>query len=270
MTIHLPLLLLSLTAPGRAPAQAAPTRAAKDAARVQRAISDSGAAYRKLRSYSGRFQRTNRYQPTNPVEVQSGEIRWALPNRLWMRTQIKSNGKTYSRRAVSDGRFVYTTDSRVGGGFTKRPIGGASGVSDIATMILAVEPRWTMDMAWIMAGLDPLDSPAIVRITSPPSSPTLAMELRHRITSLQGSEAGIITLSDPMKMTFLFGASKLLRETTSQHPAPDNTRSTEKHWDIRLNPTLPATLFRFKPAPGARQVERLEPPGPTQALLSQP
>lgn len=230
-----------------------------DAERASRALAQSTAAYNKLRSYSGRFQMVN------PSEVQSGEIRWALPNKLSMRMETKSKSGTYTLRAVSDGRFIHIADSRLRGNFIKRPVGGSGlvGAADIGSMLMALNSESMMYMAVMMGGLDPLEGSRAVRITSAPSSPTpgltLALEVRHEVASAQdGATELTTTLSDPTKMSFRFGPDKLLRELSMQLPAPDNTRATEKHWDIRANPKLPVETFRFKPAPGAKQVASLD------------
>lgn len=232
-----------------------------DAERASRVLAQSTAAYNKLRSYSGRFQMVN------PFEVQSGEIRWALPNKLSMRMETKSKSGTYTLRAVSDGRFIYIADSRLRGNFIKRPVGSAAGsatgAADIGSMITALNSESMMYMAVMMSGLDPLEGSRAVRITSPAKSPTpgltLALEVRHEVSSMEGGATEMTTeLSDPTKMSFRFGPDKLLREFSMQLAAPNNTRATEKHWDIRANPKLPASTFRFKPAPGTRQVQSLD------------
>ena len=258
-SILLLLLAAALAEQGLALAQGAPPVARSDAARASKALSDSSAAYKRLRSYSGRFQMVN------PFEVQSGEIRWALPNRLSMRMETRSKRGTYTLRAVSDGRFIYIADSRLRGNFIKQPAGGgatgAMGAANIGSMITALNVESMMVMAALMSGLDPLEGVGAVRITSSPQSPTLALEARYNVSSAQdGATEMTTTLSEPDRMTFRFGADKLLRELTIQQPAPQNTRATEKHWDIRHNPTLPASTFKWKPAPGARQVQSLEAP----------
>jgi len=260
MTIHFfGLALASLALIPAASCWAQGTPASSDAVRAARILAQSTAAYKRLRSYSGRFQMVN------PSEVQSGEIRWALPNKLSMRMETRSKSGTYTLRAVSDGRFITIADSRLRGNFIKQPVGGAAegatGAADIGSMLIALNAESMMYMAVMMSGLDPLEGSGAVRITSSPNSPTLALEVRHEVGSIQGGQTEMkITLSDPTKMTFRFGPDKLLRELSMQQSAPDNARATEKHWDIRLNPTLPASTFQFKPAPGARQVPSLEPP----------
>ena len=239
--------------PASSGAQSTPP--SKDAVRARGVLAQSMTAYKKLRSYSGRFQMAN------PNEVQSGEIRWAFPNKLSMRMETKSKRGTYTLRAVSDGRFITIADSRLRGNFIKRPVGGSglTGAADIGSMITSLNAESMMYMAVMMSGIDTLEGSGAVRITSSVNSPTLALEVRHEVASAEGGATELTTtLSDPTKMIFRFGADRLLRELTMQLPAPDNTRVTEKHWDIRVNPKLPASTFQFKPAPGARQVQSLD------------
>lgn len=258
MTIHcFGLALASLALLPAAASWAQDTPASKDAVRAGRVLAQSTAAYKKLRSYSGRFQMVN------PFETQSGEIRWALPNKLSMRMETKSQSGTYTLRAVSDGRFIYISDSRLRGNFIKRPVGGSglAGAADVASMITALNAESMMYMAVMMGGLDPLEGSQAVRITSSANAPTLVLEVRHEIASAQDGATELTTsLSDPTKMSFRFGPDKLLRELSMQLSAPDNTRATEKHWDIRTNSALPTSTFQWKPTPGARQVPSLDAP----------
>ena len=274
MTIHffgLALAGLALLPAAASWAQDAPPSAGPrpDAGRAGRGQGQSSAAYKRLRSYSGRFLMVN------PNEVQSGEIRWALPNKLSMRMETKSKRGTYTLRAVSDGKFIYIADSRLRGNFIKQPLDkDGVGAADIGSMITALNSESMMYMAVMMAGLDPLEGSGAVRITSSPPKPSalgyppvpglplvLELEVRHEVGSAQGGATELTTeLSAPTKMSFRFGIDNLLREFSMEESGPEKLRATEKHWEVRVNPKLPAETFQFKPAPGARQVQSLDPP----------
>lgn len=249
MTTHLPLLLAALLATPVAPTQAVPgTVPASDLPRVKKIFAAPIAAYARLRSYSGRFSNAD------PLynQSQTGTLQFERPNRLAMRVQIKDSTGAYTRRVVSDGKFLWTLDSRFKNRYTKEAVRPRPYFLGVMVGYAGGTGGW-MDICWLLKGETPLDGAYALRVTSPSASPVLDVDLFTRLDPGETNEER----KKPRKMSFRFGPSDHLLRTSVQYMKNlgfTDKDKAERHWDIRLNPTLPASTFRFKPAPGARQI----------------
>lgn len=258
MTIRIPLLLAALLATQAAPAQpqAAPEAFSKtsapDKVRVNGAIYDALVAYEKLRSYSGRF--SNTVQPWGVS--QSGIIQYASPDRMAVQVKITDRKGSYTRRIVCDGSFVWIRDSRFKNRYTKRPLSPGDLYYASATVL---RPQDSLDMAWFLEGTPPLDTSRL-KVTSPPSSPVLAVDI-YRPRFSQGTAEQQKELQIVEKRAFRFDPTDHLLRGSDYNLVITNSihKRTERHWDIKLNPKLPASTFRFKPARGDRQIHSFGP-----------
>lgn len=248
MTTHLAIFLAALLATQVVPTQAAPgTAPASDLPRVEKIFAAPIAAYAQLRSYSGRFSSTDPESGDTAI----GTIQFARPNLLAMQTQAKEGSLSYTRRMVCDGRFLWALDSRFKGRYTKEKVWARSVGGVMAGSLDAAG----LDLSLLLMGHLPLYlrfDPAPVRIVSKPGAPVLIVD------KLLPSDPDLPSAENKrrahFKMTFRFGPDNLLRGSTAPRDLYGITDKSERHWDIKLNPTLPASTFTFKPAPGARQI----------------
>ena len=251
MTIRISLLLAALLATPMAHAQAEPApfteTSPPDRARVGKAIGEALQSYENLRSYSGRF--SNTVQPYGIA--QTGTIQYARPSLMAVRVKITDRTRTYSRRIVCDGSSLWMTDSRFPNRYTKRPLAPGDLYYASATVN---RPQDSLDMAWFLEGTPPLDASRL-KVTSQRNSPVLAVDL-YSPRFPRGTEEKRRELHRVARQAFRFdptthlllGSAFELVITSSIH------KRTERHWDIKLNPTLPAATFQWKPAPGDRQI----------------